>query len=54
MTFEVKQDAVDNGGLGDEGDNLHLGAAVTEQRIRFVDATNQLRPCTPRGAPLGW
>ncbi len=46
MAFKVAQDAVDYGGIDDEGDDLHLGAASTEQRIRFVDAANQLRPCT--------
>ncbi len=54
MTFEVTQDAVDHAGLSDDGDDLHLGAAVTKQRIRFEDAADQLRPCTSRGAPLGW
>ena len=54
MLVKVAQDAVDHAGLGDEGDDLHLGAAVTKQRIRFVDAANELRPCTSRGAPLGW
>ena len=53
MTFEVAQDAVDYGGIDDEGDDLHLGAAFTKQRIRFVDAANQLSPCTSRGASLG-
>jgi hypothetical protein len=53
MTFKVAQDAVDYGGIDDEGDDLHLGAASTEQRIRFVDAANQLwrdwfHPHTPK------
>ena len=54
MLVKVAQNAVDHAGLGDDGDDLHLRAAVTKQRVGFVDAADQLRPCTSRGAPLGW
>ncbi len=54
ILVKVAQDGVDHAGLDDEGDDLHLGAAVTEQAVGFVDAADQLRPCTSRGAALGW
>ena len=53
MAVKVAQDAVDHAGLGDDGDDLHLGAAVTKQRIGFVDATDELRPCSSGGTALG-
>ena len=50
ILVKVAQDGADHAGLGDDGDDLHLGAAVTKQRIGFVDAADQLSPCTSRGA----
>jgi hypothetical protein len=54
MLVNVAQDAVDHAGLGDEGDDVHLSAAVTQLWVRFVDAANQLRPCTSGGTPFDW
>ena len=54
ILVKVAQDGADHAGLGDDGDDLHLRAAVTKQRVGFVDAADQLRPCTSRGASLGW
>jgi len=54
MLVNVAQDAVDHVGLGDEGDDVHLSAAVTQQRVRLVDAANQPRPSTSGGTPFDW
>ncbi len=54
MLVKEAQNGVDHAGLGDDGDDLHLGAAATKQWIGFVDAADELRPCTSRGTPLGW
>jgi hypothetical protein len=54
ILVKVAQDAVDHAGHGDDGDDLHLRAAVTKQRVGLVDAADELRPRTSRGAPVGW
>jgi len=54
MLVKVAQNSVDDATLDDKADDLHLGAAVTQQRVGFVDAADQLRPCASRRAPLGW
>lgn len=41
LAFEMAQDAVDDPGLGDEGDDLHLGTAATEQRVNLEDFSQQ-------------
>ena len=42
---EVEEDALDGGGEGDEGDDLHLSTADgAEEREHFVDAGQELGP----------
>ena len=46
------QDSLDDGGLGDEGEDLHRRAAPgTGQRVDLVDAKDQLGPPLTQSAP---
>ena len=43
--FEVRQNTMDESGLGDEGNDLHLGpASPAGQRVDFVDFVDKLGP----------
>ena len=49
----MAQDLVDDARLDDDGDHLHLGAALTQQGVDLVDPADQLRPRPTLSTPLG-
>ncbi len=50
----VVEDFLDGVVVGDESDDLHLGAALgTGQGVDFIDAVDELGPALGEGAP-GW
>ena len=50
--IEVSQDFSNDGGLGDEGEDLHGSAAPgTGQRVDLVDAEDKLGPPLTQSAP---
>ena len=53
FSLEVVQDASDHGGLGNEGDDLHLFPALPAgQGVDLVDFVNKLGPSFSQRAPL--
>ena len=38
LTLQVSENPIDDSGIGDDGDNLHLCAADTEKRIHLEGA----------------
>lgn len=51
LGVQVLENLPDDRRGGDEGEDAHLGSAGTQQRVDFVDASEQLCPTTPlRGA----
>jgi len=53
MSVAMFEDLLDDGVLGDEGNNLHRGSAPsTGQRVDFVDTVDELGPSLAKRAAL--
>ena len=50
LTLQVSENPIDDSGIGDDGDNLHLCAADTEKRIHLENPLDKAGPGCP--APL--
>ncbi len=44
VVLPVRQNPTDGGGLSDESDDFHLGAASAGQRVDVIDFVDELRP----------
>ena len=44
IVFPVRENPTYRGGLGDESDDFHLGAAAAGQRVDVIDFIDKLRP----------
>ena len=44
VVLPVRQNPSDGGGLSDESDDFHLGAASAGQRVDVIDFVDELRP----------
>ena len=44
VVLAVRQNPPDGGGLSDESDDFHLGAASAGQRVDVIDFVDELRP----------
>ena len=44
VVLAVRQNPTDGGGLSDESDDFHLGAASAGQRVDVIDFVDELRP----------
>ena len=44
VVVPVRQNPTDGGGLSDESDDFHLGAASAGQRVDVIDFVDELRP----------
>src|SRR6266516_678259 len=44
LTLQVSENPIDDSGIGDDGDNLHLCAAETEKRIHLENTVQKLSP----------
>ena len=47
LTLQVSENPIDDSGIGDDGDNLHLCAADTEKRIHLENLLDEAGPGCP-------